>query len=385
MRILIFNAGSSSIKYKLIKLAPEYRVEFSGLIEAIGESNSSWRHEGERQALPITDHRHAMELLSEQLSHQLDAPLDAVGHRVVHGSQYFSRPTQINDAVVQRLLELEPLAPLHNPVNVACILAARKLFPSIPHIALFDTAFHQTMPEKAYRYALDKELADEYSIRRYGFHGTNHEYVAKRAADFLNKPLSACNFISLHLGNGCSACLIKQGKSFDTSMGMTPLAGLVMGTRCGDIDPSISHYLIRQGFSQEKVENLLNHRSGLKGVAGVNDMRLIETRAEEGDENAQLALAIFCYRIQHYLGAYYSQTPRLDGVIFTGGIGENSVKVRHNVMDNLRHMGLEIDAEKNRESMQEDVSDIASGNTPILVIKGDEEKHMANLILELLA
>lgn len=381
MKILILNAGSSSVKYKLIDVDNDYRVVFSGLVEAIGEEGSAWRHDDESKQLTIASHHQAMTMLSKKFEKELgQSSIDAIGHRVVHGGTLFSKPTKLTQQVINQLKALTPLAPLHNPANVTCIELAMKQFSTIPHIAIFDTAFHQTMPAKAYQYPIDKKMTEKYAIRRYGFHGTNHQYVANCAANYLNKPLEQCQLISLHLGNGASACLIKQGLSHDTSMGMTPLAGLMMGTRCGDIDPSIVLYLQNQGLSLQVVDALLNKQSGLKAIAGVNDMRQIEALAEKGNEQAKLALSMFCYRIQHYLGAYYAQTPKLDALIFTGGIGENSSTIRAQVLNDMAHLGLTIDSDKNAVRHQDNVVNIANANIHVLVIKGDEEKQMASLI-----
>lgn len=383
MRILILNAGSSSLKYKVFDAdnKGEMTVVLHGIIEAIGESQSAWHHNEEKQVLPVSNHFEAMKLLSEKIADEINEPIAVVGHRVVHGGTSFSKPTLISDEVVAKLHQLTSLAPLHNPANIACIELARAQFQTIAHIAFFDTAFHQSMPDYAYHYAIDNTVAQQYAIRRYGFHGTNHEYVAEQAAMFIEKPLDRCQFISLHLGNGASACLIKNGKSQDTSMGMTPLAGLMMGTRCGDIDASISYYLQNQGMSLDEIDELYNKRSGLKGICGVNDMREVEHLAATGDKKAQLALTMFCYRIQQYIGFYYSQAPNLDGVIFTGGIGENSIQVRQRVVQNLDHLGLTIDEKLNSQRRSQRVTSVAKGKCEILVITGDEELHMARQCL----
>ena len=277
-----------------------------------------------------------------------DAELLGIGHRVVHGGETFREPALIDDGVIAAIRGLIPLAPLHNPSNLLGIEVARERFPRVPQVAVFDTAFHQTLPPQAYRYALPNEFYEKHHVRKYGFHGSSHGYVAKEASKHLGKPLSELNLIILHLGNGASAAALQGGRSIDTSMGMTPLEGLVMGTRCGDIDPAIPFYLMRQtGMKPEDVENLMNREGGLKGICGVSDMREILEQASKGNERAELAIEMFCYRIKKYIGAYYAVLGRLDAIVFTGGIGENADAIRQRVCEGLKHFGIGVDAEKN--------------------------------------
>ena len=306
------------------------------------------------------------------------------GHRVVHGGELFREPVIIDDEVIRQIKDLIPLAPLHNPSNVAAIEALRALRPDVPNVAVFDTAFHQTMPPKAFHYALPQELYRMHHVRRYGFHGTSHHYVAQEAAHYLRIPLERLNLITLHLGNGASATAVQGGKSIDTSMGLTPLEGLIMGTRCGDLDPAVHFYLSRKtGRPFEEIEDILNKESGLKGICGMNDMREIQRRAEEGETPAQLAIEMFCYRIKKYIGAYYAALGRVDVIVFTGGIGENSARVRRESCKDLTTLGILLDDRKNKgassgiaELQRED------SRVKILVIPTDEELEIARQTIQ---
>jgi len=322
MRILVLNAGSSSLKYKLFDGDP-LRERVGGVIEQIpsgGYAEAMVQMEGRLKT-------HGLASLAE---------VDAIGHRVVHGGERFVESTRIDEEVIGAIASLIPLAPLHNPANLEGIRTARAHAPGVPQVAVFDTAFHQQMPQKAYRYALPKTLYAEAGVRRYGFHGTSHAYVARQAAAELGKALSETNLITLHLGNGASACAIRGGVSVDTSMGMTPLEGLVMGTRSGDLDPAILFYLARErGYTLEALDRLLNRESGLFGLCGENDMRRIHARIEEGDPDAALALEIFVYRIRKYIGAYVAVLGEVDALVFTGGIGENDAVVRERIVADL--------------------------------------------------
>ncbi|MFC3907521.1 acetate/propionate family kinase [Legionella dresdenensis] len=381
MNILTINAGSSSIKYKVYT---QGKLLLSGLIEGITEVVGQWHHQYQdkkRITRQFADHQQAFSVLAEQLYQDLaDYPIQGVGHRVVHGGEQFYQPTVITDHVLEQLKKLSSLAPLHNPVNILGIEYARQHFPAATHVAVFDSGFHHTMPEHVRRYAINTAIADQYQIRRYGFHGINHQYVAIQAAKFLNKPLEKCNFITLHLGNGASACLIKQGQSQDTSMGMTPLAGLVMGTRCGDIDPAIPLYLLAQGLPGQEIDQLLNKKSGLKGVGNDNDMRNILKLISEGNNDARLALKMYVYAIQKVIGAYFAQTDSLDALIFTGGVGENAAAVRQEVIAPLRHLNFQLNEKINQSPADESCQSIASGAIPILIIKGDEEIFIAQQV-----
>jgi acetate kinase len=322
MTILVLNAGSSSLKYKLFTMEP-IQVLAEGIVEEIGEGE----YHDALVRMESVLREHGLASLAE---------VDAVGHRVVHGGERFVESTRIDAAVIEAIEALIPLAPLHNPANLEGIRTAMALAPAVPQVAVFDTAFHQTMPSVAYRYALPRDLYKEVGIRRYGFHGTSHAYVARRAAMKLDQMPDTVNLITLHLGNGASVCAIKGGKSVDTSMGFTPLEGLVMGSRSGDIDPAILFFLARErGYSLDELDRLLNRESGLEGLCGEHDMRRIHARIAEGDRDAALALEIFVYRIRKYIGAYVAVLGRVDALIFTGGIGENDAVVREQILRDL--------------------------------------------------
>jgi acetate kinase len=369
----------------------------SGVVEQIGESRSCLTHrtldlQGKAQEIiknqHIADHQQGFQLMGDILKESGTlhdtGQLFGIGHRVVHGGEAFREPTLINREVIETIERLIPLAPLHNPANLLGIQVARQQAPHVPQVAVFDTAFHQSIPVPAFRYAIPQDLYEAHHIRRYGFHGTSHYYVAKQAAGILNRPLEALRLISLHLGNGASAAAIKDGHSVDTSMGMTPLEGLIMGTRSGDIDPAIVFYLKRKtGLSRDEVESILNRQSGLKGICGVNDMRKIGELADQGEATAQLAIDMYCYRIKKYIGAYCAILGQLDAVIFTGGIGENAGFIRAGACENLAHLGIEIDAEKNGRCSTK-AFEIQSQNSParILVIPTDEELEIAEQTLQ---
>jgi len=363
----------------------------SGTIERIGEAQglqSHRLHNGaditeSRQQQCITDHRaglsHIGELLRESGAVTGLSELFAIGHRVVHGGESFRRPALINKSAVKQIQDTIPLAPLHNPANVMGIEVALQQAPDVPQVAVFDTAFHQSIPAHAYRYALPERLYTEQHVRRYGFHGTSHGYVAKQAAALLGKPLTSLKLITLHLGNGASAAAIAQGHSVDTSMGMTPLEGLIMGTRCGDMDPAIHFYLARTiGLDNDEIESLLNRESGLKGICGANDMREVHRLAAAGDAQARLALDMYCYRIKKYIGAYYAALGGLDAVVFTGGIGENDARVREQCCRGLEALGIAVDTGKNAAAGSA-ASEIhaQTSRVSLLVIPTNEELEIA--------
>jgi acetate kinase len=307
------------------------------------------------------------------------AELLGIGHRVVHGGEAFREPVSIDEKVLEAIRDQIPLAPLHNPANLMGIEAARKVFPDVPQVAVFDTAFHQSMPPHAFTYALPYSFYALHHVRRYGFHGTSHFWVAKKAAAHLEKPLRVLHLITLHLGNGASAAAIRQGRSVDTSMGMTPLEGLVMGTRCGDLDPAIPFYLKRvTGMADGELEALLNKGSGLKGICGANDMREILQMADRGEPLAQLALELYCYRVKKYLGAYFAVLGRVDAVVFTGGIGENSATIRKRCCQGLEGLGITVDDGKN-EKAGEEVLEIQrnGGLVKVLAVRTNEEREIA--------
>lgn len=384
--ILVVNSGSSSIKYQFIDADNEHVIA-KGLIERIGSDdgivNHAYRDEKFVSELPLTDHIagfEAMIVACAEHGPDLQA-LDviAVGHRLVQGGEKFIDPTIITDEVVRKVEELSPLAPLHNPPNLLGVQAARVAFPNVPHVGIFDTAFHQTMPPEAYTYAIDRAVASEYGVRRYGYHGTSHKYVSELAAEYLQLPLGDVNTIVLHIGNGASACAIRGGKSVDTSMGLTPLEGLVMGSRCGDIDPGIIFHLARQGgMSIDEIDTLFNRRSGLVGLFGTGDVRDVLAAADQGDANAQLALDVYCHRLKHYVGAYYAVLGRVDCIVFTAGVGENAAPVRTRTLAGLEHMGIQLDPERN-ESPVHGIRRISSDESAVtvLVIPTNEELEIA--------
>jgi acetate kinase len=337
--VLVLNAGSSSLKYQLV--VPETgNVLAKGLIEKIGEGGSD-----------VADHTQAMHVVADQLAEAgVDlATVRAVGHRVVHGGPDFSDPVIIDDTVLAEIEDLIPLAPLHNPGAVAGIGAARSEF-DVPHVAVFDTAFFATLPAAAATYAIPRDMATKYRIKKYGFHGTSHRYVSRAAAELVGRNVGELNQIVLHLGNGCSASAVRGGVAIETSMGLTPLQGLVMGTRSGDVDPGLHTFLHNElGLSVGDIDTVLNKQSGLKGMAGVNDFRELETRRAAGDEAAQLAFEVYVHRLKHYVGAYLALLGRLDVLSFTAGVGENNPALRAAVTDELDGLGIVVDEARNTE------------------------------------
>lgn len=365
----------------------------SGLAERLSSADASikieYNDDKEVQNLEAPyDHECAIAVIVSKL-HELNFAdqIVAVGHRVVHGGELYSQPTLVTPEIKASISDLSRLAPLHNPANVTGIDAAEKAFPSLPQVAVFDTAFHQTMPEKAFMYALPTKLYKEHSIRRYGMHGTSHYFVANEAAKLAGKPIEACNLITAHLGNGCSITAIKDGKSVDTSMGLTPLEGVVMGTRSGDVDPGIVFHLVEQlGYSIEDVNKMLNKESGLLGLSGEsNDLRTLQELQEKGNKAAKLALDIFCYRVAKMIASYSAALTELDGLIFTGGIGENSLLVRQQVLASLKLLGFEEDAEKNAATRFGASGNIAKdGTRACWVIPTNEEWVIAEQTYQLL-
>jgi acetate kinase len=391
MKVLVINSGSSSIKYQLFDM--EGRIVLaSGLLEQIGEKTSHLKHKtrqenGEMQTLvqsdPVANHAQGFDKIMEAFAStgalKDSDVLYGIGHRVVHGGDAFHEPTLITDSVIDTIREQIPLAPLHNPPNLLGIEVTVARRPHIPQVAVFDTAFHQTIPPHAYWYALPYELADSLHIRRYGFHGTSHQYVAKAAAQHLQRPLEDLNLITCHLGNGASVCAVRDGKSVDTSMGMTPLEGLIMGTRSGDIDPAVIFYLNRKtGKSIEELDTLLNTESGMKGVCGVNDMREIEDLAAAGNERARLALDMYCYRLKKYIGMYTATLGHVDALVFTAGVGENSDFVRARACADLSTLGLILNEQRNKNRTS-GLFEIHVEHSPvkILVIPTNEELEIA--------
>jgi acetate kinase len=396
MKVLVINSGSSSIKYQLFNILDK-SVLAAGLLEQIGETAGRLTHnsrdvQGETAKIvktqPVENHRAGFQLIGAVLNEtgavRDSGELYGIGHRVVHGGEKFREPTIINQEVIETIRQLIPLAPLHNPPNLLGIEVALEAAPQVPQVAVFDTAFHQSIPPWAFRYALPQNLFKDHQVRRYGFHGTSHCYVAKQAALHLNRPLDSLNLITLHLGNGASVTAIENGRSVDTSMGMTPLEGLIMGTRSGDIDPAIIFYLGRHaGYASDEVESLLNKQSGLKGICGINDMREIGQLADKGDTAAKLAIAMYCYRFKKYIGAYYAALGRVDALVFTGGIGENAADIRSRSCEGLFQLGIEVDDHKNGRQTR-GVREIQSLKTSlkILVIPTNEELEIAEQTVE---
>ncbi len=391
--VLVINSGSSSIKYQLIE--PEAGVVVaSGLVERIGEEAGHLRHtfEGQDTTLtePIADHgdglRRVLELFGTIGPDLRQAGIVAVGHRVVQGGRRYSSAVLVDDHVMADIDELSPLAPLHNPPNLRGIEVARELLPDVPHVAVFDTAFFSDLPDSAATYALDREVAEKYRVRRYGAHGTSHEYVSRTAAIVTGRPLAELRQVVLHLGNGASASAVSGGRAMDTSMGMTPLEGLVMGTRTGDIDPAVIFHLSRNaGMDIDEIDNLFNRRSGMKGLAGKNDMREIHRLAGAGDRNAQLALDVYTHRLRKYVGAYAAAMGGLDVLSFTAGIGENDDVVRERTVAGLEFLGIELDRERNaaRSTEARVISTDASAVT-VLVVPTREEQEIARQAVALL-
>lgn len=388
MKVLVINAGSSSIKYQLFNMTDE-SVIIKGLIERIGEDSSRVVREidGQKESRDIACPDHAAAF--REITADVAGPngvlksireIDAVGHRVVHGGEDFTESTRVTEAVINAIRAWVPLAPLHNPPNLTGIEAAMELLPDVPHVAVFDTAFHQSMPRHAFVYAMPYEYYTQDRIRRYGFHGTSHRYVSERAAHMLKRSPGDFRCITCHLGNGCSMAAVNGGKSVDTSMGLTPLEGLVMGTRSGDIDPAIIFHLADvKGLSLGQINNILNKQSGLLGISGIsNDMRSLEEAAAAGNEQAKLAREVFAYRVRKYIGQYLAVLGGANAIVFTGGIGENNASMRQKCVEGLQELGISIDQARNAASRgrEEDVS-AADSRVRILVIPTNEELVIA--------
>ncbi len=408
MKILVINAGSSSIKYKLFEMTDE-TVLTAGLVERIGQAQSRIKHTrfnannadnvnngGETQEtvkeMTIATHREGLAEVADLLTDAEvgvisdPAEIEAIGHRTVHGGETFSDTTLITEAVKAKIKELIPLAPLHNPPNLQGIEVAEEIFPTAKQVGVFDTAFHQTMPARAYRYAIPNRFYDEQGIRAYGMHGTSHRYVTHQAAAYLGRPLAETNLITLHLGNGCSMTAVEGGRSIDTSMGFSPLPGLMMGTRSGDIDPAIVYFLgTKLGMSFEEIDRMLNKESGLLGISGDSDLRDIEARQAEGDAAATLALEMYTYRIKKYLGAYLAVLGRVEALVFTAGVGENSAYVRKRACEGLENFGIRLDPARNDNETPAtgQIQEIQADGSPvkILVIPTNEELEIARQTL----
>jgi acetate kinase len=389
--VLVLNSGSSSLKYSLVDTEAGVSVG-SGLVERIGEPKGRLHHSGSEgtrdEEKEIRSHEDALRCALDAFATHGpsldDVELGAVGHRVVHGGDQFSEPAIVDDDLLRTVEELVPLAPLHNPANLEGMTVARRLFPDVPHVAVFDTAFHQTLPPSAYTYALPRELLEEHHIRRYGFHGTSVAFVSRCAAELLGKPLEECRLVVLHLGNGASATAVDGGRSVDTSMGFTPLEGLVMGTRSGDVDPALAAHLNRNlGWSVDDVNRMLNRDSGLKGLVGHNDFRELVRLREEGDADAELAFDVYCHRLRRYVGAFYAVLGELDAVVFTGGIGEHAPSVRESALSGMPGLGIVVDPARNADP-GDGPADVAAeeSRVRVLVVPTNEEWEIARQSLE---
>lgn len=392
--VLVVNSGSSSIKYQLVDVDTHESLA-NGLVERIGLAEGRVKHTGPDGEtvleVPVPDHEAGMEhVLAMFAAHGpalVGADLTAVGHRVVQGATLFSGPALVTDEVIAQIDDLAPLAPLHNPANLSGIRAAMHAFPDTPHVAVFDTAFHQTLAPEAYTYAIDRELAAKYRVRRYGAHGTSHMYVARTTAEYLGKDPADLDLIVLHLGNGASATAVKGGRSVETSMGLTPLEGLVMGTRSGDIDPAALFHLARQaGYTIDQLDELLNRRSGMLGLTGHTDMRDVHDAVAAGDEDARTGLEVYFHRIRGYVGQYLAQMGRVDAIVFTAGIGENDDIVRAGSMRGLEGLGISVDPERN-EGRKKQITVISPDGSPVtvLVVPTNEELEIARQAVSLVS
>ena len=389
MKILVLNSGSSSIKYQLFNMENE-KVLIKGVVERIGIDDAFLEFENEegeefKIESEIPDHSKGIELVIDSLLDDENGVLNsmneikAVGHRVVHGGEKFSNSTLINDEVIEQMEEVSDLAPLHNPPNLAGIKVCKDMMPETPQVGVFDTAFHQSMPEEAYMYAIPYEYYEKHGIRRYGFHGTSHKFVAKKAAELLEKDQEDAKVITCHLGNGASLAAVDGGESVDTSMGLTPLEGLVMGTRSGDIDPAIIPFLMKkEGLDADEVDNILNKKSGLLGVSGVsNDSRDIKEAAKNGNERAELARKLFNYRVKKYIGAYAAAMGGVDAIVFTAGIGENAKDIRKGIMEDMEFLGIKIDDKANDVRGETKEISTKDSNVKVFTIPTNEELVIA--------
>jgi len=394
MKILVINAGSSSLKYQLY-LMPQSQVLAKGIVERIGDEDSKLIHSPGNKTYSISrtapDHQAGMEWILTTLVHKEVGAIEdiqeigAVGHRVVHGGEEFTGSVVITDNVMRSIEKFADLAPLHNPPNLIGIQAARHNLPHCPQVACFDTAFHSTISQVAYMYALPYEVYEKFHVRRYGFHGTSHRYVARRASELLGAGKYDLNVITCHLGNGCSITAIKNGRSIDTSMGLTPLEGLAMGTRSGDFDPAILFYLVDKGYKFDALKDLCNKKSGLLGLSGFsNDMRIVQEAAAGGNQRAKLAIDVFCYRVKKYIGAYAAVLNRLDALVFTGGIGENGTAIRALICEEMTQLGISLNSSKNQATVgKEGIISRTDSKVKILVIPTNEELAIAKDTYEL--
>ena len=396
MKILVMNCGSSSLKYQLIDMKDEKLIA-KGLVERIGIDGSVITHstigkDKVKTETPMKDHNDAVKLVIEALTDPKTGAIssmkeiEAVGHRMVHGGERFASSVLIDEDVMKGVEACNDLAPLHNPANIIGVRACQNAMPNVPMALVFDTAFHQTMPKSSYLYALPYEYYEKYKVRRYGFHGTSHMFVSKRAAEILGKKEDELNLITCHLGNGASVCAIEKGKCIDTSMGLTPLEGLAMGTRCGDMDPAIVTFIMqKEGLSAAEMDNVMNKKSGVMGLSGISsDFRDLEEGFEKGDERAKIAIEVFVKRVKKYIGSYMAELGKVDAIIFTAGIGENSPFIRELVCEGLENLGIEFDRTKNDFRGEEKFISKENSKIKIMVIPTNEELTIARDTLELL-
>ena len=397
-KILVVNSGSSSLKFMLFCMSTE-KMLAKGLVERIGKPSASLAYQRDGEAkitLPISADNHgqalegACRILADPAKGVIQSlqEVQAIGHRVVHGGEHFSTPSVVNDSVKQAIMECAALAPLHNPPNLGGIVACEHVFPGVPNVAVFDTAFHQSMPKHSFLYAIPNKYYDQYHIRKYGFHGTSHKYVMQATAEFLKKPVEQLKLITCHMGNGSSIAAIDGGRVIDTSMGMTPLPGLVMGSRCGDIDPAIVIFLMRQGMTPDAIDDLLNKKCGLLGVGGIDsgDMRDLVDAAAAGNASASMALHMFGHRAAFYVGGYFALLGGADAIVLTGGIGENCAPARKRILERLTAIGCTLDDARN-EQVRGRTGVITTDNsrTPVIIMPTNEELMIARETYELLA
>lgn len=396
MKVLVVNCGSSSLKYQLLDMENEI-VMAKGLAERIGIEGTRLKHEvpGKEENIiekELPDHKAAMKLLSDILVDKDMGvisdmkEISAVGHRVVHGGEKFSGTVRITDEVMKTLYECADLAPLHNPPNIMGIEACRQLMPDVPMCGVFDTAFHHTLPKYAYTYPIPYEYYEKYGIRKYGFHGTSHKYVAMRAAEIMGKPFEELKIITCHLGNGASIAAVDNGKSVETTMGFTPLEGLAMGTRCGSIDAAIVDFLMeKENMTAEQVNDILNKRSGVLGISGISsDFRDLEQAAQESSTRAQLAIDVFAYRVKTYIGSYSAVMNGVDAIVFTAGLGENSISMREKICDGMDYLGVKLDKEANNVRGKETIVSKADAEVKVLVIPTNEELMIAKETVDII-
>ncbi|MDY4128645.1 acetate kinase [Peptostreptococcus porci] len=390
MKVLVLNCGSSSLKYQLIDMSNE-SVLCKGLVERIGIDGSVLKHEKDGLdgkhvvEVEMKDHKDAIKHVLEAVAHpevgavKEMSEIEAVGHRIVHGGEKFASSALLTDEVIEAINECVELAPLHNPANLMGVEACKAILPDVPQVGVFDTAFHQSMPKKAFIYGLPHELYTKYGVRRYGFHGTSHLYVSQKAAEMLGKPVEELKIVTCHLGNGASLTAVDGGKSVDTSMGLTPLEGLIMGTRCGDIDPAIVPFVMKkEGLDADGIDKLMNKQSGVYGMTGISsDFRDIEDAANNGDEKAQVALDAYCHKVKKYIGSYVAAMNGVDAIVFTAGLGENGISMREMICKDMDFFGIKLDAEKNNVRGKERVVSTDDSKVKVLLIPTNEELMIA--------